>query len=90
MDENFIVPETDTQPEIVPEPIQSPRFCEVFNCVKLNIREAPTKDSKIVTVVPAGTILEIDEDPVIQDLEWYPVCTEAGVKGYCMKCFVKE
>ena len=63
-------------------------FCEdaarnvigvVTDCLKLNIREKPTKDSRVVTV-------EIDMGDSNDD--WYAVCTAAGIEGFCMKKFV--
>ena len=97
MDETYIAPVTDlydedgepVYPETETECVKPPRFGKVYNCVKLNIREAPTKDSDIISVVPAGTTLEIYEDDLM-DHEWYRVCTAFGVEGYCMKYFIKE
>ena len=70
----------DTSAEIVEE--QETELCEdaarnvigvVTDCLKLNIREKPSMDSKVVTVVTC-----LDE----------AVCTAAGIEGFCMKKFV--
>ncbi len=58
----------------------------VTDCMKLNIREKPSKDSKVVTVVPCLDELEIDMDDSNDD--WYAVCTAIGIEGFCMKKFV--
>ena len=70
-------------------------FCEdaarnvigvVTDCLKLNIREKPTKDSRVVTVVTCLDELEIDMGDSNDD--WYAVCTATGIEGFCMKKFV--
>ena len=57
-----------------------------FLCLKLNIREKPTKDSRVVTVVTCLDELEIDMGDSNDD--WYAVCTATGIEGFCMKKFV--
>lgn len=58
----------------------------VTDCLKLNIREKPTKDSRVVTVVTCLDELEIDMGDSNDD--WYAVCTATGIEGFCMKKFV--
>lgn len=58
----------------------------VTDCLKLNIREKPSKDSRVVTVVTCLDELEIDMGDSNDD--WYAVCTATGIKGFCMKKFV--
>ena len=74
---------------------QEAGFCEdaarnvigvVTDCLKLNIREKPSKDSRVVTVVTCLDELEIDMGDSNDD--WYAVCTAAGIEGFCMKKFV--
>ena len=74
---------------------QETKFCEdaaqnvigiVANCKKLNIRERPTKDSRVVTIVSCFDELEIDMNN--SNDEWYAVFTVAGIEGFCMKKFV--
>lgn len=83
----------DEQTENIKE--QETEFCEdaarnvigvVTDCLKLNIREKPTKDSRVVTVVTCLDELEIDMDNSNDD--WYAVCTATGIEGFCMKKFV--
>lgn len=61
-------------------------FGVVTNCLKLNIREKPDKNSGIVTVVTCLTELKID--PTMSTDDWYAVCTASGIEGFCMKKFV--
>lgn len=83
----------DEQTENIKE--QETEFCEdtarnvigvVTDCLKLNIREKPTKDSRVVTVVTCLDELEIDMGDSNDD--WYAVCTATGIEGFCMKKFV--
>lgn len=61
-------------------------FGVVTDCLKLNIREEPDKDSCIVAVVSCLTELKIYSEMSTDD--WYAVCTASGIEGYCMKKFV--
>lgn len=58
----------------------------VTDCLKLNIRKEPDKDSEVVVVVTCLDELKIDPDASTDD--WYAVCTAAGIEGFCMKKFV--
>lgn len=58
----------------------------VTDCLKLNIRKEPNKDSDVVVVVTCLDELKIDLDASTDD--WYAVCTVAGIEGFCMKKFI--
>lgn len=58
----------------------------VTNCLKLNIRENPNTDSKVVCEVTMLDELMIDEEASTD--EWFKVYTEMGVEGFCMKKYV--
>lgn len=58
----------------------------VTDCLKLNIRKEPDKDSKVVVVVTCLDELKID--PATSTDDWYAVCTVTGIEGFCMKKFV--
>ncbi len=58
----------------------------VTDCLKLNIRKEPRKDSEVAAIVTCLDELKIDPDASIDD--WYAVCTAAGIEGFCMKKFV--
>lgn len=58
----------------------------VTDCLKLNIRKEPDKDSDVVVVVNCLDELKIDPDNSTDD--WYAVCTITGIEGFCMKKFV--
>ena len=60
----------------------------VVDCTKLNVRKAPSKESKPVTIVDSGDTLKIvDADKNFGD--WYKVITNNKVSGFCMKKYVK-
>ena len=59
----------------------------VSDCKKLRVRNAPGLDSDAICEIEAGSIVEIDE--VNSTEEFYKVCTETGIDGYCMKKFIK-
>ena len=58
----------------------------VVDCGRLNVRREPKEGAKIVSVVPAGVGLTIDEGKSVDG--WFSVCTESGIKGFCMKKYV--
>ena len=58
----------------------------VANCAKLNVREEPDLDAKIVCVLDVMSEIEIDVAKSTD--EWFKVCTAIGVEGYCMRKFV--
>lgn len=58
----------------------------VTNCLKLNIRKEPIKDSKVAAIVTCLDELRIDPNASTDD--WYAVYTAAGIEGFCMKKFV--
>ena len=59
----------------------------VSDCKKLRVRNAPGLNSDVICEIEAGSIVEIDE--VNSTEEFYKVCTETGIDGYCMKKFIK-
>lgn len=58
----------------------------VIKCKALNIREEADIRSDIVCVIPVGSNVMIDTTNYSG--EWFKVCTEAGLEGYCLSEFV--
>lgn len=58
----------------------------VTDCLRLNIRMKPCKDSEVVAIATCLDELRIDCEESTDD--WYAVCTVAGIEGFCMKKFV--
>ena len=61
---------------------------KVVKCKRLNVRKNPSKESDPVCIVNEGAVLMVDRKATTPS-EWYAVYTESGVKGFCMKEFVK-
>lgn len=58
----------------------------VTDCLKLNIRKEPCKDSEVAAIVNCLDELSIDTEASVDG--WYAVCTATGIEGFCMKEFV--
>lgn len=61
-------------------------FGVVESCGQLRVRKKPTKESDVVTTIPVGTMVELENDEVIDG--FYAVHTEVG-DGYCMAEFIQ-
>lgn len=60
----------------------------VSDCLKLNIRKAPSMSAPVVATIPVGTEVEIDPDKLGETTEWFYVYTSAGIEGYCMTDYI--
>lgn len=58
----------------------------VTDCLKLNIRKEPNKNSDPVCVIDALSELVIDLKA--STFNWFKVETKDGIKGFCMKKFI--
>lgn len=58
----------------------------VIGCSKLNVRAKADKDSEVLCVIEsdAEVIVNLDETT----MDFFKVCTSAGVEGYCMKKYI--
>ena len=87
----------DTTPAVISEPevaapivteVEAPKnLGKVIDCVKLNVREEPSAKASVVFEIPVGSTVFIDE--TCSTDEFYKICTEHGVEGYCMKKFIE-
>lgn len=68
------------------EPVK-PVYGTVVDCVRLNVRKAPTKAADVLCEVEADSQLEIDMAGSTKD--WYKVNAPKGVVGFCMKKFIE-
>lgn len=86
-----VAPVVVSEPEVVaptvPE-VEAPKnLGKVVDCVKLNVREEPSTTADVVFEIPVGSTVIIDE--TCSTDEFYKICTEHGVEGYCMKKFIE-
>lgn len=74
--------------ELVAETVEqdAPVFGFV-NCELLNVREEPDAESEILAVLKKDSEVMIDLDESTED--FYSICNEAGIEGYCMKQFIE-
>jgi uncharacterized protein YgiM (DUF1202 family) len=72
--------------EEIVEQVVEPKVGIVTDCTRLNVRQEPKANAKIVIVVDATTDLTIFEEKSTED--FYKIRTVDGVEGYCMKRFV--
>ena len=61
---------------------------QVVDCVRLNIRETPDTQAKILTIVNVG--VEIVVDDTSSDKKWCSVKLPNGLKGYAMRKCLKS
>ena len=82
------IPEIESEVPAEPEVEEKPRkFGKVNGCTKLNIRKMPNRNAEVLAEIKAGSEVMIDEEN--STYEFYKVCTESGIEGYCMKNFIK-
>lgn len=58
----------------------------VINCGKLNLREKPSLQGKVICELNKGTELMVDRAESTD--EWYKVYLESGLSGFCMKDYI--
>lgn len=68
------------------EPTKPEPKTGIVTANKLNIRKLSAPTAEVATIVDKNTKLMID--PECETVEWFKVCTAAGIEGYCMKKFV--
>lgn len=76
--EHTVEPVVESQPEFVPG--------VVVGCYKLNVRENPDLNAKIVCVLNVSAEVQVSAE---EFGEWFYVCTATGLEGYCMKQFIE-
>ncbi len=71
-------------PAPVPEPevAKDPIFGTIENCVRVNVREAPSTEANVLVMLESGAEIRILDDEVVHG--FYKICTASGIEGYCM------
>ena len=72
--------------ETVEETSEEDVILGLVTCTKLNVRKLPNPNGQVLCVITEGTEVQIDLDK--STIDWFKVCTNAGVSGYCMKKFI--
>lgn len=81
--------ETTVENNIAAEPPKKPKKVKarvLANGVSLNLRESPNVSSRVLTIMPPGSELTIEDD---KDKDFYRV-TWHGIEGYAMKKFIEK
>lgn len=60
--------------------------CTVSDCERLNVRVNPDINAEIAFVISNGTKVQVDESRSTD--EFYYICTEHGMEGFCMKKYI--
>ena len=82
-----VISEPEVAAPAVPE-VEAPKnLGKVVGCVRLNVREEPSTKASVVFEINVGSTVFIDE--TCSTDEFYKICTEYGVEGYCMKKFIE-
>lgn len=58
----------------------------VTGCSKLRVREAASANAKVLCEISENSKVIVNEEESTKD--FYKVCTEAGVEGFCMKKYI--
>lgn len=61
-------------------------FGIVTDCLKLNVREEPSINAKILTTINALSDVIVDLNNSTD--AFYKVCNSAGIEGYCVKRYI--
>lgn len=76
--------------ELIPQPVQieEPETLEgvVSGCTQMYVRSEASIGSEPLGVIKSGTKVQIDETN--STIDFYSVCTETGLEGFCMKKFI--
>ena len=59
----------------------------VNGCNLLRVRKVPSTDAAVLCEIDVNSKVEVNE--VESTADFYKVCTEAGIEGFCMKKFIK-
>lgn len=81
-------------PEIIEEVVNEPEVIAkelakgiVIDCEKLNVREKPNKDSKVLYILDKSSEVKVDKEaPTAPD--FVKVITVTGLEGYCMSKYI--
>ena len=79
----------DEEPAAENKDLTSTTLTGVVTATKLNVRELPNKDAKVVAVLNKGDIVVIDTDEEVSYEEFFKIVTADGLDCYCMKKFIE-
>lgn len=83
-----VVEEVAEMTEVEPEP-ENIQLGKVVGCAQLNVRTEPSLFADLATDRPLKRNAEMMVYPDESTDEFYKICTESGVEGFCMKKFIE-
>lgn len=66
---------------------EEPVMAVVTDCQKLNVREEPKADAKVIEKIDVNSEVMIDMTESTN--EFYKIYTSSGVDGFCMRKYIK-
>lgn len=81
-----VEPELEPEPELDPENVQ---LGKVVDCAQLNVRAEPSLSADLATDRPLKRNTELMIYPDESTDDFYKICTESGINGYCLKKFIE-
>lgn len=80
--------EVEVEPE--PEPVvENVQLGKVVDCAQLNVRTKPSLSAELATDRPLKRNTELMIYPDESTEDFYKICTESGINGYCLKKFIE-
>ena len=88
MEEPAVVEVPVEEPMVTIEEVQVPAYAVgvVANCNSLNVREHPDRSAAVITVLRAGSEVQVDVGAKLDT--WVHVYTATGLDGFCMKEYI--
>lgn len=79
----------EIEEKVVEEKIVEKKYAAgiVANCLVVNVRVAPDKNSTAISMLVKGSVVSIAEDE--STAEFYKIESETGITGFCMRSFIK-
>ena len=77
--------EVEVEVAVEPENVQ---LGKVVGCAQLNVRTEPSLLAELATDRPLNRNAELMVYPDESTDEFYKICTESGLEGFCMKKFI--
>lgn len=73
----------------VQQPVESKTYGTgtVTGCIRLRVRSKPCLGDNVICELNQGTEVLIDKSE--STFDYYKICTEAGIEGYCQKPYIK-
>lgn len=90
VEEPVAVAEETVEPTVeVEEPVTAIKtiYGVVNGCNLLRVRKTPSTDAEVLCEIDVNSKVEVNEEK--STVDFYKVCTEAGIEGFCMKKFIK-